>query len=315
MMTIGEKIAMLRKERNITQTQLAEYLHLVPQTISKWEVGNGTPEISLLPGIAAFFGVSIDDLFGVSSLAHAWDVVMKYSVLRDDKSFQEAEECLKSQIQTIDASLDREMGDREGLELERIELEGLQMHLLLQQSWESAKRALEIAESLIQRTQKMPYRLQRLQLRSMLGYSRRDLLECEAAFREAPGVDTLQVYFEMLSLVQNYEKLLDLYHTDRDVAALMRPASEGNVKLWVQCASAARQLKDLELTESCGEAVMKYGTADDRYELLWNLAVLYKEKGMDQKGMEAKEQLRSLLKELAVNSYWYEHNRHAIEQL
>lgn len=45
MMTIGEKIAMLRKEKHITQTELAEYLFLVPQTISKWEVGNGTPEI------------------------------------------------------------------------------------------------------------------------------------------------------------------------------------------------------------------------------------------------------------------------------
>ena len=62
MMTIGEKIAMLRKEQHITQTELAEYLFLVPQTISKWEVGNGTPEISLLPKIATFFGVSIDEL-------------------------------------------------------------------------------------------------------------------------------------------------------------------------------------------------------------------------------------------------------------
>lgn len=57
-MTIGEKIAKLRKEKHITQTELAEYLFLVPQTISKWEVGNGTPEISLLPKIASFFDVS-----------------------------------------------------------------------------------------------------------------------------------------------------------------------------------------------------------------------------------------------------------------
>ena len=35
-LTIGEKITLLRKERNITQTELAEYLFLAPQTISRW---------------------------------------------------------------------------------------------------------------------------------------------------------------------------------------------------------------------------------------------------------------------------------------
>lgn len=55
-LTIGEKIAALRKAKNITQTQLAEYLFLVPQTISKWEVGNGTPDVTLLPRIADFSG-------------------------------------------------------------------------------------------------------------------------------------------------------------------------------------------------------------------------------------------------------------------
>ena len=58
-LTIGEKIALLRKEKGITQTELAEYLFLAPQTVSRWETGGGTPEIMLLPKIAAFFGVSI----------------------------------------------------------------------------------------------------------------------------------------------------------------------------------------------------------------------------------------------------------------
>ena len=48
-LTIGEKITLLRKEKNITQTELAEYLYLTPQTVSRWEVGNGAPEITLLP--------------------------------------------------------------------------------------------------------------------------------------------------------------------------------------------------------------------------------------------------------------------------
>lgn len=315
MMTIGEKIAKLRKEKNITQTELADYLFLVPQTVSKWEVGNGTPEISLLPKIASFFDVSIDELFSISSLERTRDLVMKYSVLRDDNSFREAMDCLKSQIQTVDASLDNGMGDREELEKQKTELESLQMHLLLQQSRESAQRALEISENLVRKTQEMSYKLQRSQLRFMLGYGRQELQECENAFRENPGFDTLQIYFEMLNIVQNYEKMLELCHSDEEVTALMTPPSRENIKLWEQCVSAAKEMKNLELTEKYGEYIMTYGAPGARYRLLWSLAVLYKEKHMEEKYLAAKERLFSLLEELSVDSYWYERNRTAIEQL
>ena len=277
MMTIGEKIAMLRKEKHITQTELAEYLFLVPQTISKWEVGNGTPEVSLLPKIATFFGVSIDELFGISSLERVRDLVLKYSVLRDDNSFREAMKCLKSRLQTINAAIDNMMGDMEELEKEKIELESEHIHLLLQQSRESAKRALEITENLVQKTQGMPYKLQRLQLRLMLGYGRQDLQECEKNFRENPAIDTLLIYFEMLSNVQNYEKILELYHSDQTVIDLMMPPSEENTGLWAQCADAAKVVKNLEIVEKCGKFIMQYGTPENRYYLLWRLTVLYKE--------------------------------------
>lgn len=159
---IGEKITSLRKAKNITQAQLAEYLHLVPQTVSKWEAGNGAPDISLLPRIADFFGISLDDLFGRSPLEHAKDLVLRYSVLRDDHCFQEALSCLQSRLQAVDAALKLEMRNPEELAREKIELEAYKMHLLLQQSWESAGRALEIAEEVAERTGDMRFRLQRV---------------------------------------------------------------------------------------------------------------------------------------------------------
>ena len=55
MMELGKKIASLRKTRNITQAQLAEYLSVNPQTISRWEADGGTPDVMLLPKIASFF--------------------------------------------------------------------------------------------------------------------------------------------------------------------------------------------------------------------------------------------------------------------
>lgn len=63
MLTIGEKIKSLRKERNISQEVLANYLGVSYQAVSKWENGNTMPDVSMIPAIASFFSVSTDELF------------------------------------------------------------------------------------------------------------------------------------------------------------------------------------------------------------------------------------------------------------
>lgn len=57
-------IKKLRRQRNLTQEQIAETLGISCQAISKWETGTSYPDISLLPIIADYFGVSIDYLLG-----------------------------------------------------------------------------------------------------------------------------------------------------------------------------------------------------------------------------------------------------------
>lgn len=59
---IGELLARLRQERNMTQRQVAEALHVSPQAVSKWERGKGCPDISLLPTLSAVFGVALGRL-------------------------------------------------------------------------------------------------------------------------------------------------------------------------------------------------------------------------------------------------------------
>ena len=61
-MDIGIKIRLLRKEKKVTQEELAEYLHISPQAISKWERGASGPDIDLLPKLAIFFDTSLDNL-------------------------------------------------------------------------------------------------------------------------------------------------------------------------------------------------------------------------------------------------------------
>lgn len=59
---IGSFLRELRKERGITQEQLAEQLNVSGRTISRWETGSNMPDISLLVEIAEFFDVSISEI-------------------------------------------------------------------------------------------------------------------------------------------------------------------------------------------------------------------------------------------------------------
>lgn len=61
---IGNRIKDLRTKKHVTQDRLATFLGVTPQAISRWEAGNGYPDIETLPSLADFFSVSTDDLLG-----------------------------------------------------------------------------------------------------------------------------------------------------------------------------------------------------------------------------------------------------------
>lgn len=65
---MGEKIRTLRKERNLSQEVLAQYLGISFQAISKWENGSAMPDVAMIPAIASFFNVSTDELFDFNRL-------------------------------------------------------------------------------------------------------------------------------------------------------------------------------------------------------------------------------------------------------
>ncbi len=65
---LGENIARLRKERGMTQEDLARELNVSYQAVSKWENSVSAPDISNIKQLAQFFGVSIDMLFGLELL-------------------------------------------------------------------------------------------------------------------------------------------------------------------------------------------------------------------------------------------------------
>ena len=67
MMLLGENIKRLRRERNLTQEEMAGHLGISFQSISKWERGEGYPDITMLPALAHYFSTSIDELLGMSN--------------------------------------------------------------------------------------------------------------------------------------------------------------------------------------------------------------------------------------------------------
>ena len=59
---MGSFIAALRHSKGMTQRELAQLLHVSDKTVSRWETGEGAPDLALIPAIAEIFGVSCDEL-------------------------------------------------------------------------------------------------------------------------------------------------------------------------------------------------------------------------------------------------------------
>ena len=66
---LGERIARIRRERRLTQSQLAERLYVTPQAVSKWERGLSLPDAEMLGRIARVLGVGTDELLGLTAAA------------------------------------------------------------------------------------------------------------------------------------------------------------------------------------------------------------------------------------------------------
>lgn len=90
-MKLNEKIRELRKEKKLTQEQLAEAMEVSTASVSKWETGQAVPEVTMLVALADYFQVSVDAMLGHEvSGDHMEAMLSEMERLSNEKRMEEA---------------------------------------------------------------------------------------------------------------------------------------------------------------------------------------------------------------------------------
>ena len=102
MLYLPENLKKYRIQKNLTQENVAEFLGITPQSISKWERGECYPDITLLPALANIFETSIDLLIGMDTI-RAQET--RYAIHKRASEFQRAGDYLAAEKVYRDALL------------------------------------------------------------------------------------------------------------------------------------------------------------------------------------------------------------------
>ncbi len=97
MIKIGEFLKQLRKEKNLTQEQFAEILHVSGRTVSRWETGRNMPDISILIQIAEFYSIQMEEILNGEKMSGGMDKEMNETLsMAADYSKFEKEKIMKA---------------------------------------------------------------------------------------------------------------------------------------------------------------------------------------------------------------------------
>ena len=81
---IGNFIRECRKNKNLSQKQLADKLFIEPKTISKWETGNGLPDVSIMKNLCNELDISLSELFiGEYVKDESYELITKQILLNE----------------------------------------------------------------------------------------------------------------------------------------------------------------------------------------------------------------------------------------
>lgn len=297
----GKRIAALRKIHGVTQAQLAEYLMIQPQTVSRWESEGGTPDVAFLPKIAAFFSVSMDELFGMTDMEQIDNLVYKYSVLRDEKSLEEVLRRIEIALDTLEKETSPESIEK------REQLLAWKVHIYIQKSRKAQEEAELVLDDLMQRAGEssklaLALRLQKNQFLIQKGNGRAVLREMETAWQNEQTMENLRCYMTTLMEMDHAEEIAELWE-QKEVQKLVCKVTEESTPLWQMMFWAVAT----EGREECFRERLKMfeEEADEAavFEAEWTWTGFLKEAGREEEKEKGKEHLLELLESLPFNEY------------
>lgn len=319
-MVLGKKIASLRKMKKVTQTQLAEYLSVNPQTVSRWEAEGGMPDIMLLPKIATFFDVSLDELFGMTDMEQIDNLVYKYSVLRDEKSFEEVMRSIDVALNSVTEALENAKEDeREELIQSSQQLKAWKVHIYIQKS----RGALEKAEAELDELREdittenplyLPLKLQKQQFRIQMGEGASVIKTTKLDWEAHKNFENLYCYMVALFDAQRCEEILDLWEQN-DVQEFVSEVNDKNTGLWQVMFESAYVERDLKFFEKYAVIFRENASEYGIFEMEWAQARLYDSLGMENEKLSVKTQLQETIRDLKYNEYMKDYYIKKIEEL
>jgi len=105
-MFIAQNLKRLRAEKGLTQEEVAERVGVSGQAVSKWEREECYPDITLLPGLANLFGVTVDELIGMKELSDGgrlWGLRARANTLQVEGKYREAAVVFEQAVKTFPA--------------------------------------------------------------------------------------------------------------------------------------------------------------------------------------------------------------------
>lgn len=252
---MGETIKKLRNQKNITQEELAVAMNVSAAAVSKWETGITLPDISLLPQLAYFFKVSIDELMNYSESKMEQDIIAfmeKHTEAVEKYALEEA-------LALSTAALQQFPNDYRVMLIYAWDLIGGCADNDLSQILRNEKELEKICERILNGCQDMTIRLDALTIKGKLLYAAGKIEEAQALYyKELPDIyRTAGQKCEQLFPKESAEFAAQLRKNIRELALLL--LNKKSKELWF-CTEGSIAEKTDSAVKFCN-ALKEFGDA------------------------------------------------------
>jgi len=284
---VGRNILKYRTSQKVTQAQLASYLCISPQAVSKWEQEIAVPDVYLIPKIAFFFGVTTDALFGISNYENTELLVDKYGIMKQEQIYIEA----KDSIVTL---LENKQDDVKALSL-LSKLESFHGNTFIERSKQASKRVLELATvgSNLYRFSKVNVMKQS----AMLGdFSFID--EIKEKFESERTAIAFNDYILALLTKFQYNEIIDLSENYFDSFS-----EQDQYLISPNLMETTFAMNDLEATKFYFDVICRSENSPQIFSAWWIMWKMYKNLGLNNEANQCVEKLKDLLPKQGYSDY------------